>query len=207
MAEFDVYQVNVNALLAGKEIANTFYYYESPGIVYPQEGIQRAINQQFYDDLVVPQWLPLLSRDYRLSAIWTRRVYPTVTQASTTVFSGDTGSVSSDAVPNGSSVLFSGRAAIKSRNFRRRIYFGGLPEEHSAHSEVTIPALFQWQSFASTIVNQVLSPAELAPAQYFSCAYSPLLAIEIGTDPFSRLTSMTANGPIRSQRGRNLRRA
>lgn len=205
MAENDVYQLTVCNLLAGKEVTNVFYYLEQGDSPQPPPTVAAELSRHLYSDIYVPFWQPIVSSDLRLTAIFGFRIWPTVSDPVTVVFSGDAGLVASDSVPNGSAVLFSGVSADHRRNFRRRFYIPGLPEAHSAQSSVTAPAFFDWQSFATGIRDTVLAPTGLAPAQWVSCAFSKTLALEVGETPYSRLTSITAIVAVRSQRGRNIR--
>lgn len=204
----DVYQLTTCQLLAGKEIANTFYYVEDPASSQDNPRlVAEEIGREFFLRVYKPFWQPIISADMRFVAVFGFRIWPELGDPATSVYGGEAGLVAGDSVPNGSAVLFSGTSITRNRNFQRRFYIAGLPEVHSEQSAVTAPQREQWQAFANGIRDTVLQPTGLAPGLWTPCSFSKLLSAEAGTTPYSPLSQVRLNPYVRSQRGRNVRKS
>lgn len=206
MAVNDIYQVSAAQLLAGKEIVNTFYYRETVAAGAGPDIVSGALNLEFWSAVWLGNWQPLVSFRLDLTSVFSMRKWPTVSAAVNAQFTGESGAIGNDAIPNGSTVLLSGRPEFPLTNFNRRMYFSGLPEIHASESAISPPFRVAWDDFAQHIQSTVLAPPSLFPATYTACAFSQSLADLGSPAPYADLFLTFANFSIRSQRQRNTRR-
>ncbi|GAG64798.1 unnamed protein product [marine sediment metagenome] len=205
MAVNDVYQLNVNHILGGREISNVFYYRETTaGPAAPPQNASQ-LSHEFFVRIWSLYWDHVIAADVQLTAIWGRKVWPTLVQAGTILFTGEFGLRTGQAVPNGACVLMSAHDATNSPNFRRRMYISGLAEQDQRNSQVLTVQLSNWENFAKHVVQDSLTTPVFDPSVYKPCAFSKSLALEAGPQPWADLTFYKVTQSIRSQRGRNRR--
>lgn len=205
MALDDVYQLTATQIIAGKEVANTFYYVEtvlSAGDPLANAG---AISREFFTQIWQTWWDNLVSPDVELTALFTARIHPVVNPAVSVFYTGEHGTRGGDALPNGSAVLVSAHDTTNSPNFRRRFYFAGLPESDAEDSGLTDSILLAWDLFAFQLETLVLAPASVAPAAFTPCAFSKKRVADATPPYFALLSTSRVTQNIRSQRQRNPR--
>jgi hypothetical protein len=206
MAVNDIFQVNVQHVLGGREVSNVFYYREK--VLHPHTPTVAASSLcfGFYQDIWSVWWNRVIAADVQLVSMWGRKIWPTLEQAGQVLFSGDFGTVVGEAVPNGACVLLSAHDATNDPHWRRRMYISGLPESHQRGSQVVLSFMSDWNALADHVTeDEIIPPGVGSPGTYKPCAYSKALALEAGPTPWAEITFKTAQQSIRSQRGRNRR--
>lgn len=206
MALDDVYQVTATQLLAGKELANTFFYVETTASIGGPDGVADALAQEFQSVIWSLWWRNLVSPDVELTSVFAARISPVASASVTRIYSGEFGARGAQAIPNGSAVLVSARDSSNSPNFRRRFYFSGLPEIDSEDSGMTDSILLAWDLFAFQLETLVLNPLITGIGAYTPCAFSKkLFAAGPPPIPWAFLASSRVTQNLRSQRQRNPR--
>lgn len=206
MALNDIYQLSAAQLIAGKEVINTFYFRESIVAGGGPFVIAGALNLEFWSAMWLNQWQDLVTFKLDLTSIYTRRVWPTVSDSVVSQFTAESGTIGNDGVPNGAAVLVSGRPEFTLANFNRRLYFSGLPEIHQSDSSISPAERNNWDDFAFLIRATILAPPSLFPATFTPSAFSQVLADLGSPAPYADIFFSFANYSLRSQRQRNTRR-
>jgi len=205
MALDDVYQLNVTHLLNTREISNVFYYVETVATAQPPHLVAAGISHEFYSVVWIPWWARVISNECLLTSIWARRMWPTEEKAGTMLFTGDTGDVAGESIPNGSAVLISMRDVSNLPRFRRRTYVSGLAEVHQSGSRIVPAQVGDWQDLADALTATDLMPISMAPGVFEAAAYSKKFTAPPPAQPWELLAFNRLTVFLRSQRGRNPR--
>jgi len=204
MALDDVYQLTVVHILNGRETSNLFYYKETKVATLSPVFISNALANEFYADVYVPRWKPIVSARGRLTAIWSMRIWPTVGVPYQQPFTGDAGAIGGDSCPNNAAALLSFGSVIRSRNYQRRSYISGIPESRQIGAELNVTGIFTMRELGDAIVDAVITSPLDPLAEWSPCAFSKKLAAASDPDPSSLLTFARITTAIRSMRARNL---
>lgn len=203
MALNDVYRLAVNQVCAGKDTVNLFYYYESTPATNDEQVTAFYICNQFYNDIWLPKWKPILSNFTSLTYLFCNRVYPTANDGQGIPMESEAGLVSQDSLPNGSCGLLSFKANLNVQNFWRRSYISGLPESDCLVGFLTPPAVNRLEQLADAIVNTDLNLLGFGGGIQSPCAFSKKRVADATSPVFSPLKTYKVTKGIKSQRQRN----
>lgn len=204
MALGDVYQLNVVHILNGRETVNVFYYLETKASVLGEYNLAGIICTEFFAGVYAPSWQPHYTERGRLTALWCKRIFPTVGTANAVPYVDEPGSLGGDSCPNNAAALISFITAVSSANYRRRTYFSGLAESRQVGAEISVVQEFAMRLLGEKIRDTKIIPPTDLTAELTAAAYSKKLAAAGDPAPVKVLTGVGVTRQIRSQRGRNL---